>query len=509
MEQEQPLTAAEAAADWLARQRHRLDLADDEPVLWLDQKRWFVWTGRHWAAIPQDQLRAALVRHLAGCVPDRRLTPRFVEQVTMHLGAACLRPAPDTLVPLDAGPGTAPSSGRFIAFDDGVLDLDDPATLHPLTSRCFTTVTMPFVYDPQARCPRWRQFLDEMLPPREEHWPEWCRPPAPVSFEPEPPAPVTGGPIIVADHRQQLLRQFMFESLAGRPRSGRMLIMAGTADGANGKGVVTRVWQALLGASNVATLSLSALDDARALPLLASRRVNFADGFGPLARLNRSRLLQWIDGQPLHLTAGSDPMRQVQPLALPVVTCNELPELSVADGRWWRRTVVVPFFRVVRAQQRDERLAERIIAEELPGVLNWVMEAAADDAGDDGPTRCEHCERYAAAHWSGTDPLAQFLDECCHVGLTAGVKMVRRDVLYEAYRVFCRKLGPGMRPLSRAGFGQRLRGYGVSDYRHPGLPDGRRPRYYTRIALRREGLGLLPAELAVAADDGSPADAGT
>ena len=53
--------------------------------------------------------------------------------------------------------------------------------------------------------------------------------------------------------------------------------------------------------------------------------------------------------------------------------CNELPTVPEHNHAFFRRFLIVPFNETIEDARQDKQLASKIIADELPGVLNWAL----------------------------------------------------------------------------------------------------------------------------------------
>ena len=56
---------------------------------------------------------------------------------------------------------------------------------------------------------------------------------------------------------------------------------------------------------------------------------------------------------------------------------NDLPTISGMDEAIWRRIRVIEFPITIPPEQRDKRLADRLISE-LPGILQWAMQGCIE-----------------------------------------------------------------------------------------------------------------------------------
>jgi putative DNA primase/helicase len=131
------------------------------------KKDFWRWNGRHYAVVEDIQIEgevyAFLDRAKTAGVPGEltrfQLTPRDVEAVVKCLKAGlAVGPGP-TQCWLDTGT-VAPT---LIAFKNCLVDYETGEVL-PLTPRLWITDGLDFDFAPEAECPRWDRFREEVFP---------------------------------------------------------------------------------------------------------------------------------------------------------------------------------------------------------------------------------------------------------------------------------------------------------------------------------------------------------
>lgn len=99
----------------------------------------------------------------------------------------------------------------------------------------FSTHALPYAYDADAKCPRFKAFLAQI-------------------FNADPK---TLKPLAAGDNRVRVAQEMIGYSLVTGNRLQKFFILVG--EGWNGKGTLLHVWQHLLGAENVASVTLEAM----------------------------------------------------------------------------------------------------------------------------------------------------------------------------------------------------------------------------------------------------------
>ena len=138
---------------------------------------------------------------------------------------------------------------------------------------------------------------------------------------------------------------------------------------------------------------------------------------------------------------------------------NELPRETEATEGFYRRFLVVPFLVTIPQEERDAHLAERIIAAELSGVFNWVLEGLQRLLSSGPPvafTRSLAVEQAMAEYRLTSDSVCAFLAEES-LRPSRGNWRIAKD-LYGKYRTYC--YSAGNQPVGIQRFYHRLRGLG-------------------------------------------------
>ena len=145
-----------------------------------------------------------------------------------------------------------------------------------------------------------------------------------------------------------------------------------------------------------------------------------------------------------------------------VLVTNYPPHVPAGDDALWRRLKVVPFTATVPEDRRIPGLAEKLLKEEGPGILNWAISGYCDWR------RCglkEPLEVTAAINEYRTseDIVANFLTDCYE--RTNGARSAAKEV-FSDFRSHCER--NSIKPFSKTKFTQELQRLGIA------LDDGRR-----------------------------------
>ena len=141
-------------------------------------------------------------------------------------------------------------------------------------------------------------------------------------------------------------------------------------EGANGKGVLANIVQALHG--RVAAMSLDQLTGFH-LSVLVGASLVYVDEV-PRKPIDEQRLKSMIAGERIAVDRKYRDPVSVHVRGKWLVLGNQLPSIADHSIGFWRRWDIVPFSVTIPESEREPLLAQTIIRDELSGVLSWALE---------------------------------------------------------------------------------------------------------------------------------------
>ncbi|MFF0479432.1 phage/plasmid primase, P4 family [Streptomyces sp. NPDC004284] len=161
---------------------------------------------------------------------------------------------------------------------------------------------------------------------------------------------------------------------------------------------------------------------------------------------------------------------------------NHRPEVGTGGFAFWRRMRLIPFERTVSDDRRIDNLADILVAEEGPGILNWLIDGARRYlSGEKDLTGPDKVRIATTAYAETEDHTGRFFDEACVLGPDCRTE---QKTLYDAYRSWCSS--EGCLAMSSRTFAARARELlGLSSPKEMILSNSRK--YYP-------GIGLLAHE---------------
>ena len=227
---------------------------------------------------------------------------------------------------------------RYLTMQNGLYDLST-YQLIPHDSEIFTTNLLPYDYNPEAECPRWLKYLDEVF----------LSDAATILFV------------------QEAVGYAFHKSI---PKAVLFFLIG---DGGNGKSVFIDVISSLCGKENVCNISLNRLNDEKYLPELFGKMINVS-GETPNARCMNTDLIKsvvagdWVTGREVYKKPS-----KFKPYAKHYLGMNTLPEIDDNTHGMWRRIHVINFPRKFSETEMDVELTGKLL-DELSGIFNWALE---------------------------------------------------------------------------------------------------------------------------------------
>jgi putative DNA primase/helicase len=313
------------------------------------------------------------------------------------------------------------------------------------------TKQCPVKFEPDAKCPRWEQFLLEIFEGNQEL----------IDF----------------------VQRAMGYSLTGESLEQVFFLLHGR--GSNGKSTLLDTIQSLLGSSYSANLDFDALISEYRhrhqfdLANIEGRRFVVASETDRKVELSPKVVKSLVGNGKIVVNEKFKQPRAIEPQHKLWLAVNELPTATDRTDGFWRRILLIPFERQFLVGEKDLMLP-KVLLGELPGILNWAVAGCLEwqRAGLDPPravtiATTEYHER--------SDCFYRFITECCIVGTDPNAETTSQ-ALREAYDTW-RELNPDApEDLQGKGLLASIVAQGaVQDRVH--TPDGKRVRGVRRVRL--------------------------
>jgi putative DNA primase/helicase len=282
---------------------------------------------------------------------------------------------------------------------NGVVDLRtgrmSPGNPDDLISR-----SSPVVFNAEASCPRWRQFLSEIFPGRTD---------------------------VV-----QFVQKAAGYSMTGNTTEQVLFLLIGK--GSNGKSVFLDTLRHIAGSYGYSAPfstfqrqygSASPTND---LAALFGRRYVMASEVNEGASLDESRLKSLTGGDPITARFLHQEFFTFKPEGKIFLGVNHAPKVHDDSTGFWRRVRQIDFPVSFLGDKADRSLSQTLI-EEAPGILNWVIEGAMTWFTE-GLKPPETVVQATETYRNDSDPLFDFRKEVLIVDPEA---TIRCDKVFTAY----------------------------------------------------------------------------
>lgn len=311
----------------------------------------FRFKGTHYEDIEEATVRAHLYDFLDKCKKfDKKNNlipfspgPTSVSGVLDAVKAATHLPNTSNTRPpvwLDGYGKDKPDPAKLVSLENGLFHTEQKILL-PHSLGFFTLNALPFSYDPNAECPTWMTFLDQVWGDDQES----------IDCLQE-----MFGYILSGDSSQQ-----KFFNIIGPRRSG--------------KGTINKVLVSLLGQHNTVAPQLEELCDTFGLqPWIGKLLASFTDARAP--ERNRgavvSQLLRIVGGDTVTVNRkNKEAWSGYLPTRI-VIYSNEALQLTENSNALTGRMMVLKMSNSFYGKE-DTQLADKL-AKELPGIFNWAIE---------------------------------------------------------------------------------------------------------------------------------------
>jgi len=295
-----------------------------------------------------------------------------------------------------------------IPVQNGVLNLET-LELSPFTPDKIFTFKIQAHYKPDAKAPKWRRFMTQVLPNELD---------------------------------RAAIQEYLGSGLWPRMMFHKILFMVG--EGRNGKGVIIRTTTSILGEDNVSNIKIDYLngDHRFAATNLYGKLMNVSSEPSTRWPLQTELLKQlsgedWFDGEVKGI---QNPIRW-KPFTKHVIQANKLPRVSDTSIGWWERVLIIvfemQFLEDDGTQIPDIEDGWLTDEEERSGILNWLIEGWRRLKANGKFTKSKSQTAAMLEFKRKSDPAAAFFDEMCEF---APELWLTRAELYTSYKDYAASL---------------------------------------------------------------------
>ena len=289
---------------------------------------------------------------------------------------------------------------NLICFENGVLDLNT-MQLMPHDPKYFFRNIIHANFNPEAKCPRFLKWLEEIQPEEEE--------------------------------RKAIQELFGYSLYRDYPLH-YIFFLVGV--GRNGKGTLLRTLIGLLGKENCASIPLERLFERFQATNLWGKLVNIVSE--PKIKKVTTEAIKQLTGQDLitgEIKGKQNPIKFTNYAKL-IVMANRLPPVSDESYAWWGRVIVIEFPVIIPPEKIIPNIEEEWLSdpEERSGIINWALEGLKRLLETKRFTKSQAMEEAIEQYRKWSQPAQYFLDKYCEYGANY---WIAKKELYEAYKIAC------------------------------------------------------------------------
>lgn len=299
---------------------------------------------------------------------------------------------------------------------NGLLDIRD-MSFKEHTPSYLSTVQLNVEYNPQAHCPQFEKFLNEVLD---------CR-------------------LI------PLVQEILGYLLTTNTSAQKSFVLLGPAR----TGKSTLLWVVeylLLGKKNVSNIPWQEIGDKFKTAELLGKLANVFSDL-PSKSIDDTGIFKVVTGEDYLMAEkkNKNPFK-FRPFARLVFSCNELPKNYVdrTEG-FYRRLIIVPFNRQIDKNKIDKALKYKF-QREKEGILNWALEGLRRLYENNFEfSENELTDEVKKEYKRENNNVISFVEECCEIDSLFSCSRIE---IYESYKEFCGEAG--LKALSHIKFNKEL-----------------------------------------------------
>ncbi|MCK5017875.1 MAG: hypothetical protein KAS32_12500 [Candidatus Peribacteraceae bacterium] len=319
--------------------------------------------------------------------------------------------------------------GGYIAnVKNGLLNIYTKE-LMPHTPDFVSLIQYPVDYDPAATAPMWDKCVKDWM----------------------------SGP--ESEEKTRLLQQFTGYCLSSSMLYDRALFMVG--DGGNGKSTFIDTIARIIGPKATSHIDLESLYGTFGFHGLIGKRLNIIEEVhGNYYQSNKLKKL--ISGEQVTIDIKYKPQFTFRPQAKFVFSVNLLPRVDDISTATERRICCLQFLNNYRDNPNYElRSQAGLLAQELPGILNWMIEGAIDLADNKGFVTTKEQTKMLDEYREENSSVEGFLSQCIVLDKYGTIET---PTLYAEYKKWSATDG-GRKNKANITFTKEVRTYGAKGNR--------------------------------------------
>lgn len=277
------------------------------------------------------------------------------------------------------------------------------------------------VYSDKASCPKWRQFIKEIM----------------------------NGDNELAD----LLQEYCGYCLLPSTKFEKSIIFFGS--GANGKSTFLNVWSHVIGEENISNVSMDELGNPFSRISMYGKLVNISSEMDASEVSNSSYFKSIVSGDSIEAQYKFKSSISFRPFCKLLFAMNSLPKIRDREMGFYRKVIFIPFTRCFVGSPNRNLYKELI--EEAPGILLWALEGLERLYANNGFTSSTASDRVLDIFRKDNNTAYSYILDYLELSPLEDQDYMLCDILYESYTEDVRK--NGLKPLGATSFFKELQSY--------------------------------------------------
>lgn len=340
--------------------------------------------------------------------------------------------------------------GTIMNVKNGLLNINT-RELKPHTPSFVSLIQSPVDYIENADCPVWKDCIDAWMEGREK------------------------------EQKKILLQQFAGYCLSSSMVYSKALFLVG--DGGNGKSTFADTITMVMGNDATSRIDLEDLYSTFGLKGLIGKRLNVIEEVhGNYYQSHKLKKL--ISGEEVTINMKYKDQFKFKPEAKFIFAVNTMPRVDDSSTATERRIAVVQFLNNFRNHPNTElRFANGLLAQELSGVLNWMLDGVQNLKDMKQFIVTEEQTLALLEYREENSSVEGFIGEC--LAFEEGEVIGARE-LYEYYKTYCTK--DGRKFKGNIAFVKEVKAYGVrnSKFQFIDRRNGHEPSKFEGIKLSED-----------------------
>lgn len=290
------------------------------------------------------------------------------------------------------------NNGEFLNLKNGILDLET-FELKEHSPQYYSTIQLPIEYKKTTSTTIFDKFLDDIT----------CS----------------------DDELKTILQEIIGYCLCNSTKAEKAFFFIG--DGCNGKSVLAKVIQLLVGESNYSNTPLSALGGNFGLASLVNSNVNIA-AENNNGKLNSEIFKAVVSGDTVEINR-----KYREAISVPLHTkliflFNELPDNADLTHGFYRKIIIIPFNRTFKGAEIDVDMYQKL-ENEVSGIFLWAIDGLKRLKKNDYKfSLCSVSDKCLEDYKKELNPIAEFFDT--HFKLDNNCQ-IKRSEIYNRYQQYC------------------------------------------------------------------------